>query len=104
MAPAKSHIESTLVARTDELPRVLQDELLAAAIRKGLLLPDEFAISDMLMQILADDASLRLAVAKPVEKLSNTRSDQQFSERLFVRFMRTLERRVSGQRSGVRGQ
>ncbi len=97
VAPAKSHIESTLVARTDELPRAVQDELLAAAIRKGLLLPDEFAISDMLMQILADDATLRLAVAKPVEKLSDTRSDQQFSERLFVRFMKALESRVSGQ-------
>jgi hypothetical protein len=94
IAPDASHIESTLVAPITEFPSALQDELECAAAANGVHLPREIAISDMLMQILTGDDSLVLSVARPVEKLSRTRSDDAFSDRLFARLLDTLTARM----------
>jgi hypothetical protein len=94
IAPSVSHVESTIVARIDELPRAVADALRAESVRTGRLLPEEFAISDMLMQIISDSPYLRLNVATPVEKLSRTRSEQSVSETLLARFLATLDKRA----------
>jgi hypothetical protein len=99
IAPASSHIESTLVASVSELPSELRDQLDCAAAAKGLHLPREFAVSDMVMQILTGDEKLNLTIARPVDRLSKTRSDEAFSNALFDRFVSTLAIRVKTTRA-----
>ena len=99
IAPDASHIESTLVAPVAEFPSALRDEIDCAAAAHGVHLPKEVAISDMLMQILTGDDSLVLSVARPVDKLSRTRSDDAFSDRLFARLIDTLAVRMPPHRN-----
>lgn len=93
IAPTSSHIESTLVVRMSELSSPLRDRLDCAAASHGLHLPREFAVSDMLMQIVNGDERLSLSLARPVDKISRIRSDEAFSNQLFDRFVETLAAR-----------
>lgn len=97
LTPARSRVEMTVVGSVGEMPPAVLRAITLAAIEAGVEPPDEFAISDLLMQIITADEKLRLQVASSVEKFSKERTTAATSERLFARFIDELERRVRRQ-------
>ncbi|MFZ2493873.1 MAG: hypothetical protein WA208_20530 [Thermoanaerobaculia bacterium] len=91
LAPAESHIETTILASPAELGPAARNELRAIALERGIPLPRTFAISDLLMKILIGDRTLTLRVARPVTELSNRASSPEESERLFEAFVSLLD-------------
>lgn len=83
VTPASSHIESTLVADVSELPRTTRRILTESAQRRGTPAPAKFAISDMLMEIITRDDSLRLMTRAHVDEISREMTSVEHSERLF---------------------
>ena len=89
LTPASSHIEMTVVGSVGELPKRARRIVLAAS--PGLRADSEFAVSDLMMQMLTRDARLRLRVGAGVDALSNEKDPEEASERLFARFLRRLD-------------
>jgi hypothetical protein len=87
ITPRASHIETTLVGRIAELAPATRRALAASAKAKGIRLPKEFAISDMMMQMLLRDSRLQLAANTSVDALSKEILAQDNSERNFRRFV-----------------
>jgi len=90
ITPESSHIETTLVGKISELAPATQRALKASAARLHIRLPKEFAVSDIMSQMLTRDPSLELAANHAVEDLSRTIQDEANSERLFKRFITYL--------------
>lgn len=90
ITPASSHIEMTVVGSVDELPSRTRRALERAAWLAGVYLPREFAISDVMMQILTRDPNLALTTDGTVDRLSRVRSPEDASERLFKAFKARL--------------
>jgi hypothetical protein len=86
ITPESSHIETTLVAQLRELPIGTRRLIAASAAARHITLPRQFAISDIMMQILTHDSRLELAVNHAVDALSPIVQPQDRSEQLFVRF------------------
>jgi len=96
--PAESHIETTLVGRVAELAPATRRALLASAKAKGIKLPKEFAVSDLMVQMLTRDRHLRLVANTPVEEMSKEILTQDRSEanfKNFVSYMKTVALRDS---------
>ncbi|HJT18061.1 MAG TPA: hypothetical protein VJ853_11755 [Thermoanaerobaculia bacterium] len=91
ITPESSHIETTLVASLRELSIGTRQMIAASAAAKHLTLPRQFAISDIMMQILTRDSGLQLAVNHEVDQLSAIVQPQDHSEELFVRFKTYLK-------------
>jgi len=91
ITPESSHIETTLVARVRELAPETRRLILASARAKHIRPPVEFAVSDIMMQILTRDPRLELAVNHAVDALSPVMQPQDRSEQLFVRFKTYLK-------------
>ncbi|HEY6844505.1 MAG TPA: hypothetical protein VI391_10070 [Thermoanaerobaculia bacterium] len=91
ITPESSHIETTLVASLRELSIGTQQMIAASAAAQHLVLPRQFAISDIMMQILTRDSGLQLAVNHEVDQLSAVVQPQDRSEQLFVRFKTFLK-------------
>ncbi len=85
--PAESHIETTLVGRIAELAPATRRALLASAKAKGIKLPREFAISDLMVQMLTRDRRLKLVANTPVEEMSKEILTQDRSEENFKKFV-----------------
>jgi hypothetical protein len=92
ITPAKSNIETTLVGAIRELAPSTREALTDAAKSRELKLPKQFAISEMLIQMLLRDPALRLKVgeAEYVEELSKDQTSPEASEKLFDEFVAHL--------------
>ena len=84
ITPETSHIETTLVGGLRELAPATRDAISAAAKSRELKLPKQFAISEMLIQMLLRDDRLRLRAAEAhVDELSKEQTPAEESEKLF---------------------
>jgi hypothetical protein len=88
--PESSHIETTLVGRVAELRPTTRRAVQAAARARGIALPKEFAVSDMLVQMLTRDPSLQLVTGLYTDELSKDIRTEQTSEALFKSFVKHL--------------
>lgn len=90
ITPATSHIETTLVGSLRELTPETREALEAAAAKKDIVLPKQFAVSEMLIQMLLRDPELRLRTGAHVEELSRVQTPPEKSERIFKAFVAHL--------------
>lgn len=91
VTPGSSQIETTLVGAVRELSPEVQSALDDAARERGITLPRQFAVSEMLIQLLLRDDDLVLRTGAHVEELSKTQTSAAESERLFRAFVRHLD-------------
>ncbi len=87
ITPQSSHIEMTLVGSVRELAPKTQKAILASARALRVTPPTQFAVSDMMVQMLTRDARLELAANRYVEDLSGEVKPVDSSEALFKRFV-----------------
>lgn len=90
IAPGSSHIETSLAARVKELAPVTRKLIAASARAHHLAPPDQFAISDMLMEIILRDPRLSLSTTGYVDELSPVVAPIDQSESLFRSFKAQL--------------
>jgi hypothetical protein len=88
--PASSHIETTLAGTVRELAPVTRRVLELSAKAHNVTLPKEFAVSDILMQIVLRDPRLQLATGAYVDELSKVIQPESMSEGLFHAFVSYL--------------
>ncbi|HEY0158599.1 MAG TPA: hypothetical protein VGF28_15050 [Thermoanaerobaculia bacterium] len=91
ITPATSHIETTLVGSLSELAPATREALAAAAKKRNLELPKQFAVSEMLIQMLLRDPALQLRTGAHVEELSKEQTSPETSERIFRSFVAHLD-------------
>ena len=91
MTPGASQIETTLVGSIKELAPATRDAITAAAKKRDITLPKQFAISEMLIQMLVRDPKLVLRTDAHVEELSKVQSPPDASERMFKSFVSHLD-------------
>ena len=87
ITPATSHIETTLVGSLRELAPETRAALEAAAKKRSIELPKQFAVSEMLIQMLLRDPQLQLRTGAHVEELSKVQTTPETSERIFKSFV-----------------
>jgi hypothetical protein len=90
LTPRASHIETTIVGRIAELAPATRRALAAAAKAHGVALPREFAVSDMMVQMITRDPYVQLVANQFVNDLSKEIASQDRSEQNFKRFMTYL--------------
>jgi hypothetical protein len=90
ITPGASHIENTLVGSLRELAPDTRRAIQDAAKTAGVSVPKQFAISEMMIQMLIRDPELELRTGAHVEELSKVQTSQQTSERLFNAFVAHL--------------
>jgi hypothetical protein len=86
LTPRASHIETTIVGRVAELAPAARRALAASAKAHGITLPKEFAISDMMVQMITRDSHVQLVANHYVDDLSKEIASQDRSEQNFKRF------------------
>jgi len=86
VTPESSHIETTLVGSIKELAPATRRAIEQSARALHVTPPVDFAISDIMMQILTRDSQLELAVNHAVDELSPEIQPADRSEELFKRF------------------
>jgi hypothetical protein len=91
ITPGTSRIETTLVGSMKELAPSTRDAITAAAKERDITLPKQFAISEMLIQMLTRDPNLVLRTGAHTEELSKDQSPPDASERLFKAFVSHLD-------------
>jgi hypothetical protein len=91
ITPGQSQIETTLVGALRELAPSTRDAIAAAAKRRGIELPGQFAISEMMIRMLVRDPGLVLLTGTYTEELSKVQSAPDASERLFKSFVTHLD-------------
>ena len=91
ITPGTSQIETTLVGMLKELAPATRDAITAAAKKRDLTLPKQFAISEMMIQMLVRDPKLELRTGAHVEELSKVQSPPDASERMFKAFVSHLD-------------
>jgi hypothetical protein len=90
ITPGESHIETTLVGSIAELKPATRRAIAAAARSRSIEPPKQFAISDMMVQMLLRDPRLALTTNRYVEALSKEIQPVDESERLFTKFVKHL--------------
>lgn len=90
LTPGASHIETTLVGSLKELAPSTREALVSAAKQHKVKLPQQFAVSEMLIEMLLRDPDLELRTGAWVEELSKEQTTPQASERLFESFVAHL--------------
>lgn len=91
ITPATSHIETTLVGSLNELAPETREALAAAAQKRDIELPKQFAVSEMLIQMLLRDPELQLRTGAHVEELSKEQTTPETSEKIFRAFVAHLD-------------
>jgi hypothetical protein len=86
ITPSSSHIETSLIGAVRELAPVTRSLLTNAAKARGIVPPKQFAVSDMLMQILLRDSRLELTTRGYVDELSAQIQTEDSSEALYKSF------------------
>ncbi len=91
ITPETSHIETTLVGSLRELAPATRNALTAAAKQRSIKLPKQFAISEMLIQMLLRDPQLRLRPGEAYDgEPSKEQTPPEESEKLFDGFVARL--------------
>jgi hypothetical protein len=85
--PSASHIETTLVGNIRELAPVTRRVVTYAAKLNGAKPPTQFAISDIMMEMLVHDARLQLQTGEAVDELSKEIRPQDEDEKLYKSFI-----------------
>ncbi|HEX3581946.1 MAG TPA: hypothetical protein VH087_09315 [Thermoanaerobaculia bacterium] len=85
--PSASHIETTLVGNIRELAPVTRRVVAYAAKLNGVKPPTQFAISDIMMEMLIHDARLQLQTGEAIEELSKEIQPQDEDEKLYKSFV-----------------
>ncbi len=85
--PSASHIETTLVGNVRELAPVTRRVIAYAAKLNGVTPPTQFAISDIMMEMLLRDARLELQTGEAIEELSKEIRPQDEDEKLYKSFV-----------------
>ncbi|HJQ40057.1 MAG TPA: hypothetical protein VKB93_23170 [Thermoanaerobaculia bacterium] len=91
ITPASSHIENTLVGSLRELSPPARKAVTAAAKDRGVKLPKQFAISEMLIMMMLRDPELQLHASDYTEELSKEQTSPEVSERIFKSFAAHLD-------------
>ncbi len=91
ITPARSHIETTVVGSVRELSPTVRGVLADVAKRRGITLPRQFAISEMLIQLLLRSEELELRTGAHVDALSGVQTSAEESEKLFRAFVEHLD-------------
>lgn len=91
ITPGTSQIETTLVGSLRELAPATRDAITDAATKRDITLPKQFAISEMMIQMLTRDPALILRTGTHVEELSKVQTLPSASERLFKAFVAHLD-------------
>jgi hypothetical protein len=99
LTPQSSHIETTLVGSVRELAPRTRAAILASAKALGIAPPAQFAVSDMMVQMLTRDDRLELAANHYVEELSGEMKPADSSEQLFTRFVKFLNAAAARERT-----
>jgi hypothetical protein len=87
ITPAASHIENTLVGAVRELAPQTRKALVEAAKEHGVKLPSQFAVSEILIQMLLRDTDLQLHADDYTEELSKEQTTPETSEKIFQSFV-----------------
>jgi hypothetical protein len=90
MRPESSHIETTLAGSVRELAPATRRAILSSAKSLHIKPPTQFAVSDIMMQMLVRDSQLLLVANTAVDDLSKEIAPVDQSERLFRRFVTYL--------------
>lgn len=91
VTPASSHIETTLAASVAELSPAARRVITAAARAANIKTPTQFAISDLMMQMILRDPRLTLSTRGYVEDLSAEIVPESFSERLYTSLVHQID-------------
>ena len=86
----QSQIEATLVGSLRELAPATRKALQNSAKERGIKLPNQFAVSEMLIRMLLRDQNLTLRAGASITEMSETMSTHATSEQLFDRFVEYL--------------
>ncbi|HEX6087141.1 MAG TPA: hypothetical protein VF266_21605 [Thermoanaerobaculia bacterium] len=87
ITPGASQIETTLVGSLRELAPSTRDAIESAARTRNVKLPNQFAVSEMLIKMLLRDPNLELRTGAWVEELSKEQTSARASERIFNAFV-----------------
>lgn len=90
VTPASSHIEMTVVGSVRELAPTTRRLIQRSARSQGFAAPTQFAMSDLMMEMMTRDSRLQLRVGGGVDALSRIKTDEDVSERLFASLLRRL--------------
>jgi hypothetical protein len=90
ITPESSHIETTLVGSMKELAPETRQLIAASARALHITPPTQFAVSDIMMEMLLRDPRLQLAANHYVDDLSPVVQPADRSEHLFTRFITYL--------------
>lgn len=90
LTPLSSHIETTLVGTVQELSPAARRAVLRSARSLMIVPPKEFAVSDMMAQMVIRDSTLQLTAGHYVDDLSRQTAAVDRSEQLFRRFVTYL--------------
>lgn len=88
--PASSHIETTLVGSLREIGLAARRSIITSANARHITVPKEFAVSDMMVQMMTRDRRLKLVSNSYVDDLSREVQPVDRSEELFRRFVTYL--------------
>ena len=88
--PATSHIESTLAASVRELTPTSRRALTVSALALSIEPPQQFAVSEMLMQMVLRDPSLQLVTGESADDLSRDISPDATGEKLLHSFIKRI--------------
>jgi hypothetical protein len=91
ITPASSHIEMTVVGSVRELAPATRKAIFRAAESISIEKPKQFAVSDLLMEMVLRSPVLRLRIGGGVDALSREKDPEAVSERLFNSFLRHLD-------------
>jgi hypothetical protein len=91
ITPGASHIETTLVGAIKELSEPTRNALKDVARSRGITLPKQFAVSEMLIQMLTHSDQLVLRTGAHVDELSKDQTTPDVSETLFHSFVTRLD-------------
>src|SRR5262249_3695321 len=90
LTPRSSHIEATLVGSVSELAPRTRNAIVASARALHITPPAQFAVSDMMGQMLTRDSRLELAANRYGEDRSEVIKPADSSEALFKKFVNYL--------------
>jgi hypothetical protein len=96
---SQSQIEATLVGSLRELTPATRRAIERAAKDRGVKLPNQFAVSEMLIRMLIRDDDLELRPGAATAAMSETMSTVDKSEQLFDRFVDYLGAVVAREQS-----
>jgi hypothetical protein len=88
ITPQSSHIETTLVGTLKELSSSARRGVFESTRTLGIDPPKEFAVSDMMVEMLTRDPELQLTAGSYVDELSRDAAPVDRSEQLFRKFVR----------------